>query len=103
MGKILDSQIIDKARLFIKSDEFIDGALGFNTNLRSKKTVRDVVSKCFIPGMKPPVICSRCRGKSEVTAGVLPSAPGSQSVRWITWERQWYSHCICGGLWMSEL
>ncbi|TDL28517.1 hypothetical protein BD410DRAFT_781035 [Rickenella mellea] len=96
VSKIVDSNVIDKAHLFIKPDDLIDGMLGLSVATPTPR-LRDVISKAILPRQRQPIVCSRCGGKSEI--GVSPSPPGNMSVRWATWERAWTARCICGGMW----
>jgi len=97
---IIDANIIDKPRLFFKADDLIDGMLGLSVGARNKNHERDVVTKGYLPGRKPPMLCLRCEGKTEIG---FPAMPIPLSVRWHSWERFYAQHCVCGGLWAIKL
>jgi len=101
VSQIVKAEVIDKPRLFIKPDELVDGILGLSLNAQSKKHERDVITKSFLPGRRNPLVCLRCRGKSEI--GGFTPMPGSMSFHWLTWERSWMYNCICGGLWSNSI
>lgn len=103
ISKIAGAQVIDKPRLFIKSSDLVDGVLGLSITDSSatKSTERDVVTKGILPKQKPPIVCLRCSGKSELGISISP-ANGHGSIRWAAWEKTWIGRCICGGLWSNS-
>ncbi|KAH8120279.1 hypothetical protein DFH11DRAFT_48421 [Phellopilus nigrolimitatus] len=101
VSKITQVQVVDKSRLFVKPDDLVDGMLGLSLSAPDKMPDRDVISKGFLPGLKPPMNCIRCGGKSEISTKVN-NMPGHASIRWMIWEMSWQTHCICGGLWLSK-
>jgi hypothetical protein len=89
--------VVDKARLFLKPDDFVDGLLGLSLASSSSKHQRDVIRMSFLSKHEQPMTCLRCDGETEIK-GTLPLS-NARNQRWIAWERNWLSHCVCGGLW----
>jgi len=98
IGKIMQAQVVDKARLFIKPDDLVDGLLGLSL-ASTKKLDRDVVSKGFLAS-EQSVTCVRCSGRSEPPFNVTTQMQVANS--WLLWEKLWQDRCVCGGLWMSK-
>ena len=107
IDKILGSKAIDRARLFIKPSDLIDGVTRLSVSepgLRAGKGKDiDVVNKGLLLPRLPGNVCLRCGGRSEVgmegaaAVGMGVSAEGS--VRWQTWQKIWKWRCVCGGQW----
>jgi Mediator complex subunit 16 len=97
--KLSRSSILNKALLFIKPDDLVDGVTRLSLNSKIDKT-EDVVSKRMLNGRGPVLSCLRCGGKSEI--GRALDAGGKSSLRWWTWEKMWMAYCICGGSWSSQ-
>ncbi|KAL6305250.1 hypothetical protein BKA93DRAFT_845915 [Sparassis latifolia] len=95
--RILDSNVIDRPRLFLKPTDLVDGVARASVSERQYKGKdRDVVTKGVLPHNRVGAVCLRCGGKSEV-----PSAEPfvDASVPWRVWEQGW-TVCICGGSWL---
>ncbi|KAI0819541.1 hypothetical protein BC628DRAFT_1525877 [Trametes gibbosa] len=101
IGKILGSKAIDRARLFIKASDLVDGVTQLSiseTAPRYKGKDTDVVSKGLLLPRQPGNICLRCGGRSESIAdGGLVS---EGSVGWQYWQKAWRWRCVCGGQWV---
>ncbi|THU88421.1 hypothetical protein K435DRAFT_842205 [Dendrothele bispora CBS 962.96] len=89
---VADSQILRKARLFIKPSELIDGA---PQPMNKKEKIRDVVLKGVVLHRVPSMSCLRCGGRSE-----LGKEPG---VRFRVWDKMWSRRCICAGEWSTAV
>ncbi|KAJ4487872.1 hypothetical protein J3R30DRAFT_3432041 [Lentinula aciculospora] len=89
------SPALDKARLFIKSFEMVDGEGQTLLDRRQKDKIKDkdVVSKGLLLHRAQGMDCVRCGGKSEY--GRDPMVPRTLS----NWEKSWARKCVCGGLW----
>ncbi|KAI0362401.1 hypothetical protein OH77DRAFT_1500103 [Trametes cingulata] len=100
IDKILSSKAIDRARLFIKPSDLVDGVTRLSMSEpgpRAKGKDTDVVNKGLLMPRQPGIVCLRCGGRSEVAMG---SVAGTEtSVRWQTWQRAWRWQCVCGGQW----
>lgn len=94
----MQAQVVDKARLFIKPDDLVDGLLGLSL-ASAKKLDRDVVSKGFLASGHS-VTCVRCNGRSEPTFNATLQMQMANP--WLLWEKSWQDRCVCGGLWMSK-
>ncbi|KAI5123618.1 hypothetical protein M0805_003433 [Coniferiporia weirii] len=101
--KIMQAQIVDKSRLFIKPGDLADCMLGLSVGTHGKLPDRDIISKGFLTSLKSQISCVRCNGRSEITSSKVRSVPGHASVRWLVWERLWQAHCVCGGQWSNKL
>ncbi|KAI0333503.1 hypothetical protein GY45DRAFT_1319460 [Cubamyces sp. BRFM 1775] len=107
IDKILGSKAIDRARLFIKPSDLVDGVTKLSVSepgLRAGKGKDiDVVNKGLLMPRLPGNVCLRCGGRSEV--GMESGAPAGMgagvegSVRWQTWQKIWKWRCVCGGQW----
>ncbi|KAI8989685.1 hypothetical protein BD414DRAFT_484925 [Trametes punicea] len=101
IDKILGSKAIDRARLFIKPSDLIDGVARVSVTEPAPRTNKgkdvDVVNKGLLVPRQPGNVCLRCGGRSEFA---IESAAGAQnSLRWQTWQRTWRLKCVCGGQW----
>lgn len=92
---------VDKARLFLRPEDLVDSMLGLTLEAmaHAKSPARDVITKGFLSGLREPMTCLRCNGKTEIPT---QSGSGRVSLPWITWERSWATHCVCGGLWIRK-
>ena len=90
--------ILNKATLFIKPFELVDGVSRLCIGSQKKETESDVVNKGVLSSRGSTDICLRCGGVTEIvkdaTSIKLPSL-------WRTWEKRWMLRCICGGSWLS--
>ncbi|THH09465.1 hypothetical protein EW145_g1983 [Phellinidium pouzarii] len=89
--KIMQAQLVDKSRLFIKPDDLVDSILGLSVGEAGTVPDSDVISKGLRPRLKPPLSCVRCSGKSEINNEAFP---GHASAPWLAWERSWQTHLI---------
>lgn len=101
--KIAKSGAVDKSRLFVVADDFVDGMLGLSIADSDKAPSRDVISKIALDNLSDSAVCARCGSKSEVVRDTTQGAPSRSSVHWSAWERNWKSHCVCGGPWSGRL
>jgi len=98
IDKLLDSNIVNKARLFIKPTDLVDGVSRLSVTERHiTARQRDVVSKGLLRHHTSSVRCVRCEGVSQV--GINDSSNQDVPEQWRTWERRWTTRCICGGSW----
>jgi hypothetical protein len=90
--------ILNKATLFIKPFDLVDGVSRLCIGSQRKETERDVVNKGVLSSRGSTDICLRCGGVTEIvkdaTSVKMPSI-------WRTWEKRWMLRCICGGSWLS--
>ncbi|KAH7871762.1 hypothetical protein F5879DRAFT_999522 [Lentinula edodes] len=94
------SPALNKARLFIKSFEMIDGhnqTMSLDRLQKDKIKNRDVVSKGVLLYRAQGTECVRCGGRSEYGKDIMVSRPLNN------WEKSWARRCICGGLWTRTL
>lgn len=102
ISKILGSKAVDRARLFIKPSDFVDGVSRLSISEPSSRSNKgkdvDVVSKGLLLPRQPGHVCLRCGGRSE--AAVETGTGSEQSVRWQFWQKAWRWRCVCGGPWM---
>ncbi|KAI0372918.1 hypothetical protein BV20DRAFT_1014123 [Pilatotrama ljubarskyi] len=101
IDKILSSKAIDRARLFIKPSDLVDGVNRLSVSEPGPRTNKgkdiDVVNKGLLLPRRPGIVCLRCGGRSEVA---MESVAGTEtSIRWQTWHRTWRWRCVCGGQW----
>ncbi|KAI0636718.1 hypothetical protein C8Q77DRAFT_1051073 [Trametes polyzona] len=105
IGKILNSKAIDRARLFIKPSDLVDGVTQLSIAEPGARTLKgkdvDVVSKGLLLPRQPGIVCLRCGGRSEV-ALENGAAATEGSVRWQFWQRAWRWRCVCGGQWVHS-
>ncbi|KZT28426.1 hypothetical protein NEOLEDRAFT_1058289 [Neolentinus lepideus HHB14362 ss-1] len=98
--KILDAQVVDKPRLFIKPSNLLHGLTKMSiTDTDPKEKERDVLTKGVLSNHGARVRCVRCDGLSEAARPLHNM--GQLSDRWRAWEGTWSLHCICGGLWSN--
>lgn len=97
IAKIMQAQVVDKARLFMKADDLVDGLLGLSLS-SAKKLDRDIVSKSFLTA-RQNLTCVRCYGKSEPP--IIASSRQPVANAWLLWEKEWHDHCVCGGMWIT--
>ncbi|KAI9057915.1 hypothetical protein FKP32DRAFT_1582820 [Trametes sanguinea] len=101
IDKILASKVIDRARLFIKPSDLVDGVTRLSPTDLSPRITKgkdiDVVNKGLLMPRQPGNVCLRCGGRSEV--GMESAGPAQGSVRWQIWQRMWRWKCVCGGQW----
>ncbi|KAJ3989410.1 hypothetical protein F5890DRAFT_1251657 [Lentinula detonsa] len=97
---ISQSPALNKARLFVKSFEMVDGQGQTEPLDRPQKDDskdKDVVSKGLLLHRAQGMNCVRCGGRSEY--GKDPMASRTMS----NWEKSWARRCLCGGLWTRIL
>lgn len=98
--KVAGAHGINRARLFIKPGDLVDGMNHLSlSDQHLKEKQRDVITKGLLLHLPPGSVCIRCEGKSETNIADHKAKGGS--VNWRIWERQWARKCICGGLWMK--
>ncbi|KAI0054153.1 hypothetical protein FA95DRAFT_1480491 [Auriscalpium vulgare] len=96
--KISESKAIDKPRLFIKPSDLVTGIASMQLLDGSRMTEsRDIISKGQFLNQSQKRVCLRCGGKTQQSDGRVKPL----SLRWMGWESQWQSRCICGGLWAT--
>lgn len=88
-GNLASSPAVDKARLFLKVSDFVDGFTALSL-VSPVEPERDVVTKMNIARPFACLVCARCGGKSVKDASVNDSVP-------LTW-----ASCICGGDWLCK-
>jgi len=95
--------ILNKATLFIKPFDLVDGVARLSIGSQQKETTeRDVVTKGVPFSRGSTDTCLRCGGVTEVVKDALSQATSMKSPpRWRTWERMWMLRCICGGSWLT--
>ena len=94
--------ILNKATLFIKPFDLVDGVSRLCIGNQQKETERDVVTKGVLFSRRSTDICLRCGGVTEVVKDALSQATSIKSPSiWRTWEKRWMLRCICGGSWFS--
>jgi hypothetical protein len=99
--RIATSDVLDKAILFIKASDLVNGSgRALTAEQEGKERERDVITKAVLLKNGPVLRCRRCDGQSEIGANV--SVAGHLSLRWQTWERVWAKRCICGGEWYTS-
>ena len=93
--------ILNKATLFIKPSDLVDGVTRLSIGSQRKETERDVVTKGVL-SRGPTDTCLRCGGVTEVVKdSLLQVTTMKLQSRWRTWEKTWTLHCICGGSWLT--
>lgn len=92
--------ILNKATLFIKPFDLVDGVTRLSIGSQQKETERDIVTKGVLSSRGSTDTCLRCGGVTEVVKDALSQAIKSPS-RWRTWEKMWMLRCICGGSWLT--
>ena len=94
--------ILNKATLFIKPFDLVDGVSRLCIGGQQKETERDVVTKGVLSSRGSADACLRCGGVTEVVKDAVsqPTSVKSPSV-WRAWEKRWMLRCICGGSWLS--
>ena len=94
--------ILNKATLFIKPFDLVDGVSRLCIGSQRKETERDVVTKGVLFSRASTDICLRCGGVTEVVKDAISQATSIKPPsRWRTWENMWMLSCICGGSWLS--
>ena len=93
------STVIDKARLFIKPSELVDGIGRLGLEASRKDKDKDVISKAILTKRGNALSCLRCGGHTEIKAA---TSSGHASMRWFGWEKTWVKRCICGGSWIGQ-
>jgi hypothetical protein len=94
--------ILNKAALFIKPFDLVDGVTRLCIGNQLKETERDVVTKGVLGNRGSTDTCLRCGGVTEVVKDALSQATAIKpSSRWRTWEKMWILRCICGGSWLT--
>ncbi|KAF9075212.1 hypothetical protein BDP27DRAFT_1315692, partial [Rhodocollybia butyracea] len=84
---------LDKARLFVKSFEMVDGQPHMPFDRLQKDKNKDVVSKGLLLHRSQGMNCLRCGGQTEYGKDLM-------SPRLIVlWEKSWARRCVCGGSW----
>ena len=99
--KIASSDGVNRARLFIKPGDLVDGVARLalvDQHLKDKQ--RDVVSKGLLLHPSLSSLCVCCEGRSEINLGDLATRTGSK--KWRTWSRAGEHRCICGGSWWKQ-
>lgn len=87
------SPALNKARLFVKSFEMVDGQPHTLVDHPQKDKSKDVVSKGLLLHRARGMSCLRCGGQTEY--GKDPMA-----MKFIlVWEKSWARRCVCGGSW----
>lgn len=99
LKKLSDSPVIDKARLFIKPFELVDGIGRMSLDSPKKEKEKDVISKGTLVKHGASMTCLRCGGQTQITR-LEVSGPGHASL-WRSWEAKWRKRCICGGSWIE--
>ena len=95
--------ILNKATLFIKPFDLVDGVTRLSIGSQQKETEKDVVTKGVLFSRGSIDTCLRCGGVTEVVRDALSQAtPMKSPSRWRTWERMWMLRCICGGSWLTS-
>ncbi|KAH9935022.1 uncharacterized protein B0H18DRAFT_1207647 [Fomitopsis serialis] len=96
--KIASNGGINRARLFIKPGDLVDGVARLSlVDKHLKDKQRDVVSKGLLLHLSTSSVCVCCEGRSETNQGDPKMRSGSAG--WRVWERQWQHRCVCGGAW----
>lgn len=100
MTKILGANVMDKAKLFIKPEDLMDGYAKLSYPGQGKDREKDVITKEPLSKVKMQMKCIRCGGVTHLHPY---SAQGhlSQNQNWMTWEQSYVTQCVCGGLWTS--
>ena len=93
--------ILNKATLFIKPFDLVDGVTRLCIGSQQKESDRDVVTKGVLLSQGSTDICLRCGGVTEVVKDALSQSTSIKSLRWRTWEKLWMLRCICGGSWLT--
>jgi len=95
--------ILNKATLFIKPFDLVDGVTCLSIGSQQKETEKDVVTKGVLFSRGSIDTCLRCGGVTEVVKDALSQATSMKSPsRWRTWERMWMLRCVCGGSWLTS-
>ena len=95
--------ILNKATLFIKPFDLVDGVSRLCIGNQQKETERDVVTKGVLFSRGSTDTCLRCGGVTEVVKDALSQTTAIKSPsRWRTWEKMWMLRCICGGPWSTS-
>ncbi|KAL0581552.1 pseudouridine synthase pus4 [Marasmius crinis-equi] len=92
--KILNPKVVDKARLFIKAEDFVDGMSRMTIDSQKQRD-RDVVTKALLLMRQSGFRCLRCGGQAAEIGKPDPSKPKIV----VLIERYWVRRCICGGFW----
>ncbi|EPS98539.1 hypothetical protein FOMPIDRAFT_143657 [Fomitopsis schrenkii] len=96
--KIASGGGVNRARLFIKPGDLVDGVARLSmVDQHLKDKHRDVVSKGLLLHPAQSSLCVCCEGRSEVNVGDPKTRTGS--VKWRAWTRQAAHRCVCGGAW----
>lgn len=103
--KLSSTSVVDKARLFVKSSDLVDGISRMSiAEGPSKQKDRDIITKSLFTSFDSEIsrrgavsTCIRCGGESEVGGDI--GVAGHISLRWGAWEKVWTLRCICGGVW----
>lgn len=96
--KLSESTIINKAKLFLKPFELMDGIGRLSLEGPKKDKKRDVVSKGVLSKLGNRLTCLRCSGQTEVGANTA----GGPVSAWSGWEQKWVNRCVCGGYWVKH-
>jgi len=95
--------ILNKATLFIKPFDLVDGLTRLSIGSQQKETEKDVVTKGVLFSRGSIDTCLRCGGVTEVVKDALSQVTTMKlPSRWRTWEKMWMLRCICGGSWLTS-
>ncbi|KAE9393028.1 hypothetical protein BT96DRAFT_999829 [Gymnopus androsaceus JB14] len=93
VNSMSQSPALNKARLFIKSFEMVDGQPHIPLDHLQKDKSKDVVSKGLLLHRARGMNCLQCGGKTEYGKDHM----ASRSI--LVWEKSWARRCVCGGSW----
>ncbi|KAF8651459.1 hypothetical protein AX16_004758 [Volvariella volvacea WC 439] len=99
LRKMIHSAVLDKATLFLKPAELVDGMSRMSIGSQRHERIKDVVTRGSLPDYPTHSTCLRCGGKTEEDL----TGDRERLTRWKAWERLWTLRCICGGPWGSGL
>ncbi|KAF9484725.1 hypothetical protein BDN70DRAFT_872266 [Pholiota conissans] len=101
LEKIAKSEtILNKAILFIKPSDLVDGMARISIINQPKKDERDIITKGILDNHGSRGLCLRCGGKTSLE--IKESFASNHSYpKWTVWELMWQLRCICGGSWLS--
>jgi len=95
--------LLNKATLFIKPFDLLDGVARLSVGSHWKETEKDVVTKGVLFSRGWTDTCLRCGGVTEVVKDALSQVTTMKlPSRWRTWEKTWTLRCICGGSWLTQ-
>ena len=66
VAKLAQARVVDKATVFLKPNDIVDGVLGLTLNSASRKKRRDVIRMTALSNLNQTVSCLRCGGETEL-------------------------------------